>query len=333
MQSVLSILMLIVGFALLIKGADWFVDGSSSIAKTLKIPSILVGLTIVSMGTSAPELAVSASAGLKGANEIAISNVVGSNLFNLLVVLGLCAMIKPLPVLPSIRFKTFPYQTLITLLLMLLVADVYLPWLSIFKGIQASYKLNQVVGVLGRTDSVILLILFGAFLYTTISGALKGRSKSQESESVKLGFWASVIYIVVGIAGIVVGGNLVVDNASSLAKELGMSQTLVGLTIVAVGTSLPELVTSVVASRKGETEIAVGNVVGSNIFNILFILGVSSGIHPIIVTMASLIDIGVLILTGLYTYALLLTRKSISKLEGLSLLVIYGIYTIYIINR
>ena len=333
MQSFFSILMLIIGFFLLIKCADLFVDGSSSIAKTLKIPSILVGLTIVSMGTSAPELAVSASAGLKGANEIAISTVVGSNVFNMLFVLGLCSMIKPLPVLSSIRTKTFPYQTLSTLLLMLLVADVYLPWTSIFKGIQASYKLNQAVGVLGRTDSVILLILFGAFLYTAISGALKGRSKFEEAETVKLSFWKSVIYIIGGIAGIILGGNLVVDNASSLARELGMSQTLVGLTIVAIGTSLPELVTSVVASKKGETEIAVGNVVGSNIFNILFILGLSSGIQPIIVTMASLIDIGFLFLISLYIYVLLLTRKSISRLEGLSLIAIYCIYTFYIINR
>ena len=250
-------LLLVIGFVLLIKGADFFVDGSSSIAKRLRVPSIIIGLTIVAMGTSLPECAVSISAALSGNTGVAVGNAVGSNIFNLMVVCGMCALFCPLTVSRSTLTGEFPFSVFVALLLMVL------GWISM---------------TLGRIDGVILLVFFAGFLFWMIRSAQKARSESasDEDEYEIRPIWQCVLYIVGGAAAIAGGGQLVVNAASAIARFFGMSQNLIGLTIVAFGTSLPELVTSIVAARKHEVDMALGNVIGSNIFNILFVLGISA---------------------------------------------------------
>ena len=250
-------ILLLVGFVLLIKGADYFVEASSSVAKSLRVPSIIIGLTIVAFGTSAPELAVSVTAAMEGNNDIAVGNVIGSNLFNLLVVLGACGLILPIKV--KLRWDYFATVIVTVVLAVLIGFDLKL----------------------GRADGILLLLLFLIFIGMTVRDALVNRIQSNEEFEV-LSPLRCVVYITGGLAAIVFGGDLVVDNASKIAASFGLSQNLIGLTIVALGTSLPELVTSVVASRKGENGLAIGNVIGSNLFNILMVLALSAAISPII---------------------------------------------------
>ena len=306
----LNILLLIVGFVLLIKGADFFVDGSSSIAKLLKIPSVVIGLTIVAMGTSAPEAAVSISAGIQGSNEIAISNVVGSNIFNMLVVVGACALIKPMPLDKTIIKRDFPVN---------IVACVIM------------FVLAFVGSALSRFDGIFMLVLMVVYIIWLVVAALKNREESNE-EIKTLSPFVSVICIVGGIAAIILGGNLVVENAKSIASAVGLSETFIGLTIVAVGTSLPELVTSIVASKKGENGLALGNVVGSNIFNLLFILGISSSITLIAVDNRAIINIiFLLIMTVLMWILCLCTKEKLGRLPGAVMVAIYIAYTVYLV--
>lgn len=306
----LNILLLIVGFVLLIKGADFFVDGSSSIAKLLKIPSVVIGLTIVAMGTSAPEAAVSISAGIQGSNEIAISNVVGSNIFNMLVVVGACALIKPMPLDKTIVKRDFPVN---------IVACVIM------------FVLAFVGSALSRFDGIFMLVLMVVYIIWLVVAALKNREESSE-EIKTLSPFVSVICIVGGIAAIILGGNLVVENAKSIASAVGLSETFIGLTIVAVGTSLPELVTSIVASKKGENGLALGNVVGSNIFNLLFILGISSSITPIAVDNRAIINIVfLLIMTVLMWILCLCTKEKLGRLPGAVMVAMYIAYTVYLV--
>ncbi|MBQ1192674.1 MAG: calcium/sodium antiporter [Lachnospiraceae bacterium] len=329
MEILKNVVLLLVGFVLLIKGADYFVEGSSAVAKKFKIPSIVVGLTIVAMGTSLPELAVSLSAALNGSNEIAISNVVGSNIFNLIVVLGVCAVISPIAVDKSVMKRDMPFMLGITALLVLVYADFLLPWTGFEKS-------GELVGLLSRFDGVILLVLFVSYLVFTVRVALKHRKEalaSEEEEKNETKLWLSIIFIVGGIIAIKFGGDFVVDSASKLATTFGMSETLVGLTIVAVGTSLPELVTSIVAARKNETSLAIGNVVGSNIFNILFILGISSTICPINVIMESLVDTVIVLVVSLLVFVFGRTKDKINRTEGTVMVLIYVIYMVYAIIR
>ena len=269
---ILVIVFLVIGFCFLIKGADFFVEGSSSIAKRLLVPPIIIGLTIVAMGTSLPETAVSVSASLVGNNELAISNVVGSNIFNLVFVVGVCAILSSITVQRETVTRDIPFSMICALLLLGL-------------GILALGDRNGMT--LGRLDGIIFLALFAGYILLMIRSAMKARSQETEidefvrEESRILSLPRSLIYIVGGAAAIAFGGDLTVDAASRIAIDLGMSQTLVGLTIVSIGTSLPELVTSIVAARKNEVEMAVGNAVGSNIFNILMVLGIASAINPI----------------------------------------------------
>lgn len=314
----MAYVLLIVGFVLLVKGADFFVEGSSSIAKIFKIPSIVIGLTIVAFGTSAPEAAVSISAGLQGANELAVANVVGSNIFNLLVVLGVCSVIKPIHVDKSILIKEYPMSILAAAALLLLSADVF------FRA--------GTENIMTRSDGLILVLFFIIFMYTTIKTALNNRTQETE-ETKRHSPLVSVIMAVGGLAGIIIGGQLVVNSASSIATSFGVSQNLIGLTIVAIGTSLPELVTSIVASRKGENEIAVGNVVGSNLFNIFFVLAASASLSPIPVTNESIIDMLVLIGVSLIAYIFAWTGKKIGRVEGAIMVAMYLGYTAYIIMR
>lgn len=318
-------ILLILGFVLLIKGADYFVGGSSSVAKLLKVPSIIIGLTVVAFGTSMPELSVSVTAALLGNNDLAVSNVLGSNIFNLLVVLGCCAVIHPVETEESLLKKEFPFSIFITVILLLLNSDF-----SITKVLSGKDTF-----VLGRFGGALLLVLFAVFLIATVKSALVSREKQKESEEEYevMTPLKSGLFIIGGLAGIVLGGELVVDSASNIAEYFGLSQTFIGLTIVALGTSLPELVTSMVAAKRGENGLAVGNVVGSNIFNILLILGISSVITPIRLDITAVYDTVILIAASAIVYAAAFSKREIERKEGFLFLLAYAVFFMYILLR
>lgn len=321
MEMVLSFVLLLIGFILLVKGADFFVEGSSTIAKYLKIPSIIIGLTIVAMGTSAPEAAVSIIAGINGSNDIAISNVLGSNLFNLLVVIGVSAVIKPITIQNQIIKKEYPFMLMATIILIVMSFDIVIG--------------NSTSNSITRSEAIVLLIFMCVFMYSIISSALQSRKETvnEETEKPKHSIPLSIVFTIGGLAGIIIGGQFVVDSAEKIALGFGMSETLVGLTIVAVGTSLPELVTSIVAARKGESDIAIGNVVGSNIFNILFVLASSAVITPMAINTLCLTDMLILIIASLFTYAFCITKNKVNRVEGIILTAAYIAYLAYAIIR
>lgn len=309
----LKYLLLIGGFVLLIKGADLFVDGSSAAAKMLKVSPLIIGMTIVAMGTSLPEASVSVSAALAGKNELAISNVVGSNIFNLMVVCGMCAVLCPLSIEGVTLKRDFPFSIAIAGLLMLL------GWLGMS---------------VGHIDGLLLLVLFAGFLFTMVRSARKQHGDNNGGEDYKtMPIWKLIVFILVGMAGIAAGGKMVVMGASDIAKAFGMSDNLIGMTIVALGTSLPELVTSVVAARKNEVDMALGNVIGSNIFNILFVLGSAAAIRPVAFTMANLTDMAVLIVMSGVVLLFCCRKKKLVRWHGAVMLLFYVGYTAYIINR
>lgn len=322
----LSTVILIAGFVALVKGADIFVDGSASLAHRFRVPSLVIGLTIVALGTSLPELAVSTSAALAGSNEIALSNVVGSNIFNLLVVLGLCAVISPVPVERAVLRRDFPLNVVTTLLVLLAVAFPKLADSSLF-----SLGMEENAGMVSRLLAISLLVLFVAYIVYLICDAKKHPVSEEESSLPPL--FKSLLFIVIGLLLIIAGGKAVVYAAREIAWSAGMSETLIGLTIVAIGTSLPELVTSVVAARKGETSLAVGNVVGSNIFNLLFILGVSAAIHPVSVNAASVYDLAILAFVTVLSAFFAFSGKRIIRAEGLCMLLMYAASTAFAVLR
>ena len=307
-------IILILGFILLIKGADVFVDSASNIAKKFKIPSIIVGLTIVSIGTSTPELAVSLISSIEGSNGIAIGNVLGSNIFNTLMVLGITAIIMPILIKKSTMFKEYLVNIVVSLGLLILTFG---------------RTLFNKEAELSRISGIILLI--GCIIYTFYLIKTAKNSDAEEEEE------KDINKIAIGIIGIVVGGNLVVNSSSSIAYSFGLSDKLIGLTIVAMGTSLPELVTSIVAAIKGENDIAIGNVLGSNIFNILLILGVSSTINPILVRSSLIVDmiflIFISIILGIFMFTGKKEKLSLGKIEGLVLVLLYICYMVFIIYR
>ncbi len=319
-------LLLVVSFVALIKGADFFVDGSSALAKIFKVPSLIIGLTVVALGTSLPELAVSTSAALQGSNEIAVSNVVGSNIFNLLVVLGVCAVIHRVPVDKIVIKRDFPISVLA---LVLVLAVTGLP--SILGGSFFSLKMEENVGLVYRWLGLLLLLFFVIYIIYLIIDSKK--HPVQEEEFAEKPLWKCILLIVGGIVAITLGGKLVVYSAQNLARFFGMTETLIGLTVVALGTSLPELVTSIIAARKGEVELAVGNVVGSNIFNILLILGVSSAIHPVAVNAASVYDMTILLAVSIMTWLFCLGGKGINRIKGLVMVLAYVGTVIFAIVR
>ena len=323
---IIHFIVLIVGFFALIKGADFFVDGSSNLAKIFHVPGLIIGLTIVALGTSAPELAVSTVAAIQGSNEIAISNVVGSNIFNLLCVLGVCALVQPVPVRTDITKRDFPISILGTLI-------IFMPLLYWIKksGVNI-FHMNRVVGNVTRYMALSTLILFILYIIFLIKCA-KSDSTDAEHEYSNYGIKKSFAFIILGIILIVAGGQAVVYSAKTIARFFGMTETLIGLTIVAVGTSLTELVTSIVAARKGEVDMAVGNVVGSNIFNIMFILGISSAIHPVSVNAASFWDLIILIGITIIAYVFSITGKIISRKEGIVMLLLYIADMVFAIIR
>ena len=321
MGILINILILVAGFFGLIKGADLFVDGSGALARYFKVPGVIIGLTIVAMGTSAPELAVSTSAALKGANEIAVSNVVGSNTFNLLMVLGICALINPLPIDKNILKRDFPISICLTAL-----TFGFIGYPLFKRGTIEGLSMSDNVSMITRTFSIILLVIFVSYILMLVLTARKDGSDDDEIKSLTLRRCFALI--LVGMILIIAGGQFVVISAKYLAAAFGMSETLIGLTVVALGTSLPELVTSIVASRKNENGLAVGNVVGSNIFNILFIMGVSGTIHPIAVNFASVTDFLILIFVNLITL-LLATKKSLGRSSGALMIICYIVYMVF----
>ena len=321
MDILIAILMLVGGFVCLIKGADFFVEGASNVAKLFKVPTIIIGLTVVAFGTSLPEASVSISSALAGANALAVSNVVGSNIFNTLVVLGASALIVPVCCQKESIKKEIPFSILCTVAL---IAALLLG------ASEGTYTL-------GRIGGLVLIALFAFYMYWQISAALKARKNGEvadeEDDGKKISLLKSIIFIVGGVAAIILGGNWVVDGASVIAEKLGMSQTLIGMTIVAVGTSLPELVTSMVAAKKHESDLALGNAIGSNIFNILFVLGFSAFISPITVDILAVIDSIAVVGISALTLAFAATGKKINRAEGGIMVATYVAYLVYMCVR
>lgn len=313
MEIIIQVLLLVVGFIMLIKGADWFVEGASKIADKLGIPQLIIGLTIVAMGTSAPEAAISISASLKGSADIAVGNVVGSNIMNVLVILGITSLIIPL----AVQKSTIKYE---------------IPFVLIISVIFAAIGLTD--NVVGRGDGLILWGLFIIYLSYLFRMAKKGQASIEEGEEAKENesILKMIALILVGCVLIVVGSNISVDAATRLAEIFGMSERLIGLTIVALGTSLPELVTSVTAGLKGKADIAVGNIVGSNIFNILFVIGTSALITPVAYQANFLVDSIVCIATvALLLVCVLNKDNKLKRWGGIVMLLCYGAYFVYLI--
>lgn len=310
----MSYLLLILGFILLIKGADVFVEGSSNIAKFFKIPTIVIGLTLVAFGTSAPEAAVSITAALNGSNDLSIGNILGSNMFNLFCILGITSMFGVVRTTKEVVNKDYLISVFAALLLLAVVL------------------VNNFLGgslAISRIGGIVLLIALIIYLVDMVKNIDKTQ-KVVEHRTFKM---KDVFYVVVGLVLVVGGGQLTVNSATDIARSLGMSETLIGLTICALGTSLPELFTSVIASRKGEEEIAIGNIIGSNVFNILFILGASSLITPMAVSLEAVIDLLIFIIGSIFVFLIVLRDCKINKKEGLGMLLFYFIYCLYIFIR
>lgn len=310
-MDILTIILLIIGFVLLIKGADMFVDGASDLATKLKIPAMIIGLTIVAFGTSAPEAAVSVTSALNHSNAIAISNIVGSNIFNLLVVVGITAIIYKIDIDDVSLKQDFPVLLISSILLLLFIVTS-----------------SQI----SRIEGIIFLIGIIAYVALLIVKSKK-ESKNMPVGTTHLSNIMIVLFIIVGLAFILIGSDLVVDASKDIALSLGMSETLVGLTIVSIGTSLPELMTSVTAAYNKNTGIAIGNAVGSCIFNILFIVGLTTTITPIATTNVMVIDTIIMILALVITYILAYDKKDFNRKDGIILVSLFIVYMIYIIMR
>ena len=313
MAVVIQLVLLVVGFVFLVKGADWFVEGAGKVAEKFGIPQLVIGLTIVAMGTSLPEAAVSVSAALKGSADITIGNVVGSNIMNVLVILGLTSVIRPIAVQKSTIKYEIPFVALISVLLLAIGYSDH---------------------VVGRADGVILWVLFIAYLLYLFKMAKSGEYVPEElpDEDKPMPVWKMILLIIVGAVMIVLGSDLAVDAASELARIFGMSERLIGLTIVAFGTSLPELVTSATAAIKGKADIAVGNIVGSNIFNILFVVGTSALITPVVYAPNFLVDSVVCIATVILLWLCVFRNRKLGRAGGAVMLLCYAGYFVYLIH-
>lgn len=308
MKLLFAVVLLALGFIMLIKGADWFVDGSAGIAARFGIPQLVIGLTIVAMGTSAPEAAVSITAAMSGNAGITIGNVIGSNILNVLLILGITAVIISVPVQHSTVKWEIPFMLVVTVVLAVLgMSD----------------------GSISRLEGVILWALFIVYLLYLLRMAKNNGNDEEEEKHLPL--WKQLLMLVIGIAGIVWGSDLTVDNASVIAEALGMDDRLIGLTIVAFGTSLPELVTSVTAARKGKADIAIGNIVGSNVFNILFVVGTTALITPVVFKAGFLIDSVVALVAGLILWFGVMKDHRLKRPVGLVMLAAYAAYFVYLL--
>ena len=315
----MAYILLVIGFVLLIKGADFFVDGASAIAHLMRISPLLVGLTIVAFGTSAPEATVSIMAAISGSSDISIGNIVGSNILNSSLVIGAAAFFYPIKVETQTIKKEIPFTFLSGIVLLVFMSDATLRGLN---------------NALDRSDGIILLLFLSIFLCYVFEVGRNNREQAhRDTEPVDESWGKSLLLILIGLVGILIGGNTVVNNATTIAYSLGMSETLVGLTVIAIGTSLPELVTSITAALKKQSEIAFGNIVGSNIFNILFVLGITSTISPLAVNDKVFTDVLVMLILTAILLIFSRTNFKIGKIEGISLVAVYLLYFIYIIIR
>ena len=311
MELLLQILLLVIGFVMLIKGADWFVEGASKVADRFGIPQIVIGLTICAMGTSLPEASVSISAALKGAADITIGNVVGSNIANVLLILGITSLIRPIPV----KKNTIRYEIPFTIAITVLIAVLGL----------LDEKVNRLEGVILWAFMIVYLIYLFVISKTDKDAVEEGKTAGENESLIKM-----IVMIIVGAVLIVLGGNFTVDAASRIALAFGMSERLVGLTIVAFGTSLPELVTSATAALKGKSDIAIGNIVGSNIFNILFVAGSSALITPVPYSAGFMVDTIVAIIAIVLLFVCVLPKKKLGRLGGAVMLLGYAGYFVYL---
>lgn len=310
----MNYILLFIGFLLLIKGADIFVEGSSNIAKFFKIPTIIIGLTLVAFGTSAPEAAVSITAAINKSSDLSVSNIIGSNIFNLFVVLGITSLFKEVVTEKEVIKKDYSLSLFSSILLLVLIVINYF--------IKGSFILSRIGG------GILLLVLI--FYLINLVKSVDSSKKVVEERKFSI---KDVIFIIVGLVGVVLGGNLTVNAATEIARTFGMSERFIGLTIVAMGTSLPELCTSLVALLKGENDIAVGNVIGSNIFNILFILGSASLVNPMLINVESIIDLSFLIIASILLLVFGFNDLKLKKKEGVGMLLFYVVYFVYIFMR
>ena len=309
---IINILLLILGFVLLIKGADFFVDGASSTAMNFKVSKMLIGLTIIAFGTSAPELAVSMSALANKSTDMVLGNVIGSNILNVLLILGVAALIHPIRIKDNTVKKELPMALLLSTLLAVLMFDVKLG--------------NNGINQLTRSDAIVILLFFIIFVYYLVALA-KQKKENDKSEKPKFNIWVSLLLVIIGLGGIILGSNLVVDNATSIAKTLGVSERIIALTIIAFGTSLPELVTTIVSSVKGEQDLLLGNIIGSNIFNICVVLGIPVVIFGTITPSSfQTIDLIILVLSAFLLFIFAESKRTLSKLEGMLLQLSFAVY-------
>jgi len=316
----MNILLLLGGLVLILIGANGLTDGAASTAKRFKIPSIVIGLTVVAFGTSAPELTVSISSALKGSSDIAIGNVVGSNIFNTLMIVGCTALVAPIMITRNTLRKEIPLCILSSIVLLICANDVLLD--------------KSVENVLSVTDGLILLCFFVIFLSYTFAIAFGSKQEVSEEEEIRiLPVWKSVLFILGGLVGLVLGGQLFVEGATGIARNLGVSESIIGLTLVAGGTSLPELATSIVAALKKNPEIAIGNVIGSNLFNIFFVLGCSASIVPMKMGDITNFDLITLVASGvlLWLFGLFFAKRTITRIEGSIMILCYVAYTVTLI--
>ncbi len=312
MDIVIQLLLLAVGFTMLVKGADWFVEGAAGIADKLRIPQLVIGLTIVAMGTSAPEAAVSITAAAGGSADISIGNVVGSNILNILIILGISSVITAIAVAKTTIRYEIPFMLLATVLLALF---------------------GMTGGQVVLWEALILLLLFAAYLFYMFVMVKRGEMQAEEMESTNRPVWLMMIIVVVGLALVIWGSDITVDAATKLAETFGMSKRFIGLTIVALGTSLPELFTSVMAARKGKADIAIGNIVGSNVFNILLIIGITGVILPVPFEQSFLVDCGVSAAAGVILWLCVFRKKKLKLVDGIIMLASYAAYFVYLIVK
>lgn len=310
----MDILLLIIGLGLILAGANFLTDGSAALAQRFRVPEFIIGLTVVAVGTSTPELVVSVLSAIAGKSDVAIGNVVGSNIFNVFVILGICALIRPLPLTRSTIRRDIPIGMVVSLLLFVLASDALL-------------HLGP-TDRLGRGDGILMLILYVALMWYTIRAAGRTEEAPAEGTKAQMAPWLAAVMIVGGLAGLVFGGELFLDSATALARQLGVSESVIAITLVAGGTSLPELASSVVSLVKGKADMALGNVIGSNIANILLILGLSATINPLTMGGITTTDLAVVILTSLLLFLTAFTfrRRAVDRWEGVIFLVIYALY-------
>lgn len=321
----MDIFLLILGLALILGGANFLTDGSAALAQRFRVPEFIVGLTIVAVGTSTPELVVSVLSAAAGNSDVAIGNIVGSNIFNVFLILGVCALIAPLPLTGGNIRRDLPFLTVVSVLLLLLTSDRLL-------------GLGE-VDAIGRIDGIVMLLLYIALIRYTIrterrTAALATQATQTEKPQRSRSLWLIVVMIAGGLAGLIFGGELFLDSASAIARALGVSESVIAITLVAGGTSLPELASSVVSLLKGKSEMALGNVIGSNIANILLILGLSATIHPLTLGGITRIDLLTVLLSSvlLFVTAFTFRRKAVDRWEGAIFLVIYALYIGYLVR-